>query len=76
MKPKMVVSRGLRHGFNGIMFPAKMREKGTKVALANGSLMSKSVEFSISLIESKCNCVCLNVHIFLLVLDGLFIALI
>ena len=76
MKPKLVVSRGPCQGFDEIMFPAKMREKGTKVALANGSQMTKSVEFSISLRESECNSVCLNVHIFLLMLDGLFIALV
>ena len=34
--------------------------------------MIKSVEFSISLKESECNSVYLNVHSFLLVLDGLF----
>ena len=64
MKQKMFVSQG----------PAKMREKGTRVALANGSLMTNSVEFSISLRELECNFVCLNVLTFLLVLDGLFIA--
>ena len=31
------------------MFLANMREKGIKVALANGSPMTKSVSFSISL---------------------------
>ena len=31
------------------MFLADMREKGIKVALANGSPMTKSVSFSISL---------------------------
>ena len=51
-----------------------MREKGTRMALANGSLMTNSIEFSISLRESEYNSVCLNVHTFLLVLDGLFIA--
>lgn len=37
------------------MFPAKMRKKGTGVALAKSSSMTKSVSFSISLRESKCN---------------------
>ena len=31
-----------------VKFPAKMKEKGIRVALANGSSMIKSVEFSIS----------------------------
>lgn len=34
--------------YDEVTFPANMREKGTEVALANGSLMIKSVEFSIS----------------------------
>ena len=76
MKPKMVVSRRPHQGFDEVMFPAKMREKGTRVALANGSLMTKSVEFSLSLRESECNSVCLNMHTFLLVLGGLFIVLV
>ena len=37
------------------MFPTKMREKDIGVALTNGSSMTKSIEFSISLRESKCN---------------------
>ena len=58
------------------MFPVKMREKGIGVALANSSLMIKSVEFSISFRELECNFVCLNLCTFLLLLGGLFIALI
>ena len=76
MKPKMVISRGRRQGFDKVMFPAKMREKGTGVALANSSLMTKSVDFLLFLRELECNSVCLNVHTFLLVLVGLFIALV
>lgn len=34
--------------YDEVTFPTNMREKGTKVALANGSLMIKSIEFSIS----------------------------
>ena len=37
------------------MFPKTMREKGTGVALANGSPMTKSIEFSISFRELECN---------------------
>ena len=37
------------------MFPKKMREKGTRVVLANGSPMTKSVEFTILFRESECN---------------------
>ena len=76
MKLKMVVSRGPRQGFDKVMFPAKMREKGTEVVLANGSPMTKSVNFLLFLRELECNSVCLNVHTFLLVLVGLFIALV
>ena len=76
MKLKMVVSRGPRQGFDKVMFPAKMREKGTGVVLANGSPMTKSVDFLLFLRELECNSVCLNVHTFLLVLVGLFIALV
>ena len=36
---------------NEFTFPAKMKEKGTKVALANGSPMIKSIELLISLRE-------------------------
>ena len=76
MKLKMVISRGPRQGFDKVMFPAKMREKGTRVVLANGSPMTKSVDFLLFLRELECNSVCLNVHTFLLVLVGLFIALV
>ena len=76
MKPKMVVSQGPCQEFDEVMFPTKMREKGTRMVLANGYLMTKLVEFSISLRESECNSICLNVHAFPLVLDGLFIALV
>ena len=76
MKLKMVVSRGPRQGFDKVMFPAKMREKGTGVVLANGSPMTKSVDFLLFLRELECNSVCLNVHTCLLVLVGLFIALV
>ena len=62
MKLKMVVSRGPRQGFDKVMFPAKMREKGTGVALTNGSSMTKSVDFLLFLRELECNSVCLNVH--------------
>ena len=58
------------------MFLANMREKGIKVTLANGSPMTKSVSFSISLRESECNSVYFDVHAFLLVLNGLFIAIV
>jgi len=58
------------------MFPAKMREKDTRVAITKGSPMMKSVEFLISLKELECNSVCLNLCTFLLVLGGLFIALV
>lgn len=34
--------------YDEVTFPTNMREKGTEVALANGSLMIKSIEFSIS----------------------------
>lgn len=34
--------------YDEVTFPTNMREKGTEVALANGSLMTKSIEFSIS----------------------------
>ena len=34
--------------YDEVTFPANMREKGTEVALANGSLMIKLVEFNIS----------------------------
>ena len=53
------------------MFLADMREKGIKVALANGSLMTKLVSFSISLRELECNSVYFGVHAFLLVLKWL-----
>ena len=76
MKPKMVVSQGPCQGFDEVIFPAKMRKKGTKVVLANGYLMTKLVEFLISLRESECNSIWLNVHTFPLVLNGLFIALV
>ena len=33
---------------NKVTFPAKMKEKGTRVVLANGSLMIKSIEIFIS----------------------------
>ena len=46
------------------------------MVLAKGSPMTKLVEFSMFFRESKCNFVCLNVHTFLLVLGGLFIALV
>ena len=76
MKPKMIVSRRPHQGLDEVMFPTKMREKGTKVALVNGSPITKLVEFSLSLRESECNSVCLNMHTFLLVLVGLFITLV
>ena len=44
------------------------------MALANGSLMTKLVEFFVSLRELECNSVCLNVYTFLMMFDGLFIA--
>ena len=53
------------------MFLANMREKGIRVALANGSLMTKSISFSISLRELECNSVYFGVHAFLLVLKWL-----
>lgn len=34
--------------YDEVTFPTNMREKGTEVALTNGSLMIKSIEFSIS----------------------------
>lgn len=34
--------------YDEVTFPTNMREKGTEVALANGSLMIKLVEFNIS----------------------------
>ena len=37
--------------YDEVTFPTNMREKGTEVALANGSLMIKSVEFSVFLRE-------------------------
>ena len=41
MKPKVVVSRGPRQGFEKVMFIAKMRKKGTGLVSANGSSMTK-----------------------------------
>ena len=57
----MVVSLGCRQGFDKVMFPAKMKEKDTRVVLANNSPMIKLLQFSISLRESECNFECLNV---------------
>ena len=76
MKPKMVASWRSCQGFDKVIYLAKITEKGTRVALANSSPMTKLVEFSISLRESECNSVSLNVHTFLLVLGGLFIVLV
>ena len=76
MKPKMVVNQRPHQGFDEVMFPTKMREKGTRVTLANGSSITKSIKFSISFRELECNSVYLNMHTFLLMLGGLFIALI
>ena len=42
------------------MFPTKMKEKDTELALGDSSLMIKSVEFSIYLKKSKCNSIFLN----------------
>jgi len=53
-----------------------MRKKDTRVALANGSPMIKSEEFSISLRELEYNSVCLKLCTFLPVLGDLFIALV
>ena len=66
----------LIRAFDEVAFSAKVREKDTRVALANGSLMIKLVEFSISLRKSECNSVCLSLYTFLLVLGNLFIALV
>ena len=57
----MVVSLGCRQGFDKVMFSAKMKEKDTRVVLANNSPMIKLLQFSISLRESECNFECLNV---------------
>ena len=61
---------------NRVTFPAKMKEKGTRVVLANGSLMIKSIEIFISHRELECNSVCLELCTLFLVFGGLFIALI
>ena len=62
--------------YDEVTFLAKMREKNTGVALANSSPMIKWVEFSISLRESECNFVGLNLCTFLSMLGGLFIVLV
>ena len=56
----MVVSLGCRQGFDKVMFPTKMKEKDTRVVLANNSPMIKLLQFSISLRESECNFVFLS----------------
>ena len=63
--PKMVVSWRPRLGFGWGDVPCKDEREDTGVALANGSSMTKLVEFSISLRKSKYNSVCLSVHTFL-----------
>ena len=65
----MVVSLGCRQGFDKVMFPAKMKEKDTRVVLANNSPMIKLLQFSISLRESECNFVGLNLCTFLSMLE-------
>ena len=62
--------------YDEVTFPTKMRKKDTGVALANNSLMIKSIEFSISFRESECNSIGLYLCTFLPVLDGLFIGLV
>ena len=49
MKQKCSSIDSLVGAYDEVMFLAKMKEKGIVVALANGSSMIKSVEFSVSL---------------------------
>ena len=52
MKPKMVIKiNSFVETYDKVTFLAKMREKDIEVALANGSPMIKSIEFSTSLRE-------------------------
>ena len=74
MKPEIVVNQRPHQGFDKVIFPANMRERHQS-DITNGSPMTKSVKFSIFLKKLECNSVCFNVHTFLLVLGGLFTAL-